>query len=195
MPTEAVLMHLANAEELENLQMQVILQSAPVLKNVKMSCMFAVPGAYLKTVSSFFAGTNISVRCLCQRKGRAIILVYREEQLADYLRDDQVAMFLRQFGYYGDFLREYLTYLGERFSYYYNQEGGFPHEMGIFLGYPLEDVKGFIAHGGKNCCFTGYWKVYSNVEHAKQKFQAFDMAKEAAVNEFFSGKNVWEIAC
>ena len=36
----------------------------------------------------------------------------------------------------------------------------FPHEIGVFLGYPLEDVVGFIRHRGK--CFTccGCWKSY-----------------------------------
>ena len=65
MPTEAVLMHLSNAGEMENLQMQVILQSAPVLKNVKMSCMFTIPSAYTKILFSLFRRTELKVCCLC----------------------------------------------------------------------------------------------------------------------------------
>lgn len=44
---------------------------------------------------------------------------------------------------------------------------GFPHEVGIFLGYPLEDVINFEKNQGKNCKYCGYWKSYSNPEMAK----------------------------
>ena len=36
--------------------------------------------------------------------------------------------------------------------------GGFPHEIGLFLGYPLEDVTGFIAAGGAEYRCSGCWK-------------------------------------
>lgn len=51
---------------------------------------------------------------------------------------------------------------------------GFPHEVGIFLGYPLEDVILFEETGGKNCKFCGYWKSYSNIEEAKKLCCTFD---------------------
>lgn len=41
----------------------------------------------------------------------------------------------------------------------------FPHEIGIFLGYPLDDVIGFIEH--KPYYLVGDWKVYQNVNEAK----------------------------
>ncbi len=38
----------------------------------------------------------------------------------------------------------------------------FPHEIGIFLGYPPEDVRGFIENSAKKCKCNGCWKVYGN---------------------------------
>lgn len=38
-------------------------------------------------------------------------------------------------------------------------EEDFPHEIGLFLGYPSEDVSGFIKHGAKNSKCVGTWKV------------------------------------
>jgi hypothetical protein len=61
---------------------------------------------------------------------------------------------------------------------------GCPHEIGVFLGYPLSDVKAFIRNGGKNYLLNGYWKVYSDVWRAVQKFQAFDMAKRSALSQW-----------
>ena len=36
------------------------------------------------------------------------------------------------------------------------EKGAFPHEIGLLLGYPVEDVLGFIRYQGKNYLYTGY---------------------------------------
>ncbi len=41
-------------------------------------------------------------------------------------------------------------------------QGDFPHEIDVFLGYPCEDVRGFIRHGGQGYKLCGYWKVYGD---------------------------------
>ena len=46
--------------------------------------------------------------------------------------------------------------------------GEFPHEVGLFLGYPPEDVEGFIENKACSCKLTGYRKVYSDEEKAKK---------------------------
>ena len=69
----------------------------------------------------------------------------------------------------------------------------FPHEIGIFLNYPLEDVRGFIEHKGQDSLFCGYWKVYHDPEKAKLTFWTYDKAKDCAVNEFLAGKTIREI--
>ena len=54
------------------------------------------------------------------------------------------------------------------------EETDFPHEIGIFLGYPLSDVLGFINN--ETCCCMGAWKVYSpkKAEYFKSLFKLFD---------------------
>lgn len=195
MPPEAVIECLTSVKKMESVQMQIILQSAPVLKNVKMSSMFTVPSGYSRVVCSFLYKTGIKFHCLCKGAKREIILLYREEQLEDYVNREDIAEFLRSYGYRGGSLKGYLNYLGERISYYYNQSQDFPHEMGVFLGYPLGDVVGFIRNEGKDYRCIGYWKVYSDVEQARRKFRLYDEAKDTAVAEFFSGKTIREIAC
>lgn len=49
----------------------------------------------------------------------------------------------------------------------------FPHEIGLFLGYPPEDVEGFIKNGAAAAKYTGIWKVYGNVEAARRRFKQF----------------------
>ena len=43
----------------------------------------------------------------------------------------------------------------------------------MFLGYPLEDVKGFIINEGKNCKCIGCWKVYSDECEAVRLFEKY----------------------
>lgn len=179
----------------KNLQMNLIMQSAPVLKDVRMSCMVTVPAEYSRMTCSSLYNTGVRLHCLCRGREREVLLLYREKYLESYLEREDVADFLRAYGYENGSLKRKLQRLGEQIAYYYDKSQEFPHKMGVFLGYPLEDVRGFIDHQGKNSSCIGYWKVYSNVERAKHIFRVFDEARECAMNEFFSGKSIREIAC
>lgn len=49
----------------------------------------------------------------------------------------------------------------------------FPHEIGVFLGYPLQDVKGFIENNGRNSKYTGLWKVYGDKAASMRMFEKY----------------------
>ena len=53
--------------------------------------------------------------------------------------------------------------------------------MGLLLGYPVEDVEGFILHKGQNALYSGYWKVYKDVPAKKSIFEAYESAKETLI--------------
>jgi len=63
----------------------------------------------------------------------------------------------------------------------------FPHEIGVFLGYPLEDVLGFIENGGRNCLSCGCWKVYSNECEALKAFERYEKCRAVYQRLFASG--------
>jgi hypothetical protein len=52
-------------------------------------------------------------------------------------------------------------------------EQAFPHEVGIFLGYPLEDVKAFEVMSGRACRYSGFWKVYGDVGTAQKQMEVY----------------------
>ena len=62
--------------------------------------------------------------------------------------------------------------------------------MGVFLGYPLHDVKGFIEHGGDDFELSGYWKVYSDKKHAQELFERFDIVKDDMVRMISRGDSI-----
>jgi hypothetical protein len=81
-------------------------------------------------------------------------------------------------GYEQSELEDILIEFAQRFQSYMEQRGKFPHEMGLLLEYPIEDVVGFIHHQGKNCLYSGYWKVYGNLQQALHTFELYKQAKE-----------------
>lgn len=57
-------------------------------------------------------------------------------------------------------------FVEELFSRMIENEG-FPHEVGVILGYPVEDVIEFENHQGHDCKYCGCWKSYSDVDKAR----------------------------
>lgn len=109
---------------------------------------------------------RISMEVLCKCETHELIFVYREDMLRK-LFTAQVERFLEGYGYpVGASVAEKLAALKRRLA----ARGEFPHEIGVFLGYPLEDVKGFIENRGNGCKACGTWKVYGDSESATALF-------------------------
>ena len=69
----------------------------------------------------------------------------------------------------------------------------FPHEIGLFLGYPPEDVLGFQRYRGQNCKLCGYWKVYSDVDRARVLFRLYDRCREVLCRRVAQGMTLSEV--
>jgi hypothetical protein len=92
--------------------------------------------------------------------------------LEKYLTNKNNIVFLNSLGYQEAVsLEEKLSLLKSRFAF------ACPHEVGIFLGFPVEDVKGFIDNKGKNYLLARYWKVYLNRQRAELLFKIYDQAR------------------
>ena len=100
---------------------------------------------------------------------RALIYIYRPGRLQSDLDAEEAKDILLRFGYEEFSLDGCIRRLADRI--YECDE--FPHEVGLFLGYPPEDVKGFIELGGRNSKASGYWKVYGDVDRAQKQFERF----------------------
>lgn len=157
--------------------MQIANQCAPVLLGIKMSNILITDIENEKKFYRLFCFGAISVKCLSRNEDKITYLVYRKEELESYLNQKRIASFLEGLGYEKAGTREQLNQLSYRFHINRKNRMEFPHEIGVFLGYPLRDVIGFIENSGKNFLLCGYWKVYYNVEQAKQIFSYYDYAK------------------
>ena len=68
-----------------------------------------------------------------------------------------------------------------------------PHEVGLFLGYPLADVVGFIENEGKNCKCAGCWKVYGNEAAARRRFAQFKACRYIYAYQFQNGRTLSQL--
>lgn len=123
---------------------------------------------------------GISLEILCRRGERALVYVYRNPMLEDDLRDSGVQEFLREYGYRQFDPASCIKRLQERLR----SSPDFPHEIGLFLGYPLGDVRGFIENAGQNCICTGYWKVYCNEYETVKLFMKYKKCKDVYTKLF-----------
>ncbi len=116
------------------------------------------------------APKGVSVEILYQTKEWALIYVYRRMALERDLHRDGAEQLLEQCGYgHAVTVETAIPHLKTRLQ----ADGSFPHEIGLFLGYPLEDVIGFIRNQGHNSKCTGYWKVYGDAAEAGRTFARF----------------------
>jgi hypothetical protein len=69
----------------------------------------------------------------------------------------------------------------------------FPHEIGLFLGYPPKDVEGFM-HSRDDCLLCGLWKVYDNPEGAQEQFRKCRACTSILLSRLQSGSRLDQLA-
>lgn len=97
-----------------------------------------------------------------------------------------VSCFLEQYGYVDLCVEKALEHLQKRIA----ASDGFPHEIGIFLDYPLADVIGFIENQGCNCKCSGCWKVYQNEEDAMETFARYKKCTRIYTELWMQGRSI-----
>lgn len=181
---------LSNMEGKNYIQSLIAFGAAPTIANKKPSSLmtFSFDGKntaslwmqYGTEICDFFVIDYFEIK---NKDNCIIVLLYNKRMLKIYINRTQNRDFMQKLGYSKlDDIQKILLVLRRRF------ETVCPHEIGIFLGIPLEDVEGFIEHNGKNCIMCRYWNVYKNPKRAEQLFRAYDTAR-SDMAEFVVGLN------
>lgn len=173
--------------------MELVLHCAPILKDVKIANIVTVTPEKFRLYVRLLTGTGISWMLLNVNKQRAILYLFRRDRLEEYLSGKEIGDFLEGYGYQKGRLEDKLTRLAKRVESFGDGKVSFPHEIGIFLGYPLWDVEGFLKNNGENSIRNGYWKVYDDLAGALRTFESFDRSRERAMEELVQGKSIREI--
>lgn len=102
------------------------------------------------------------------------LFAYRGELVEEIIARPDERRFLLDAGYDVQDARRVVESLRARmYAYYRAAELGYarpayPHEVGLLLGYPLEDVRGFMRGDAETC--RGPWKAYGDRRAAQARF-------------------------
>ena len=178
------------------LEQKLIEHGSPTLVKLKSANMFTYAFEDRQALDGEIADQNrrlnekgVYLELLRIQGDRALLLLYRRSALEHDLSQEGVREILRFYGYVPGSLEDDLKHLKERLSV--REE--FPHEIGLFLGYPLEDVRCFIQQEGHNYLCSGCWKVYGNVCAAKKLFEQFHLCKLDNLQLFRSGRTLMQL--
>lgn len=168
---------------------QLIRWCAPTLASIKTGSMFSGDFASrddmlasLRSLNQRLSGKGLRILPLRLGEKRCLIYLYRPQQLSHDLDNAHARQLLADCGYAGLSPDHCVCQLMDRIR----SGGDFPHEVGLFLGYPPEDVDGFI-HRHSACRYVGRWKVYSDIAAAKRTFDRFDRCTRVYLSRYHRG--------
>ena len=169
----------------------LVKQCSPTLAGLKTANLFPVPcdcGKKLRDdIREFnrkFAAKGLRMLPLrYQKNGSVLLYVYRPDRLRRDLEDVQAHELLCECGYPCEGPERCIVKLVQRLRK--NEE--FPHEIGLFLGYPPEDVRGFIENKAEHYKCVGTWKVYGDADKAQAEFCRFKNCTKAYCRHWACG--------
>lgn len=159
----------------------IVMHCSPTLAGMKTGSVFTCEHNGKKELTESFRRINKRLVCKGLRaiplrvsEKKALIYFYRPRLLKRDLSQKQAREILTEQGYCceapGKIIPEKcIIKLIERLK----SSSEFPHEIGLFLGYPAEDVKGFIENKAACSKCVGCWKVYGDVGSAQRIFAKY----------------------
>ncbi len=177
----------------ESLEVQLLLQCAPMIAGLKVSNLLIIASENEADARKILNGTKISCVRLARMDKKTTMLIYHERWLKEYLASREVVELFPALGYEGKGFYEVLYSVKKKYRAYTEKKGEFPHELGLLLGYPAEDVKGYMENKGRNYLCTGYWQVYADPAAKLNLFQKFELARERLIRAIFDGKEIQEV--
>ena len=169
--------------DLHNAETQLALQCAPLIAGVKISNLLVVSTGMEDAVKQCLRKSGISFLLLLRTREKARYLLFRKKPLEAYLMRKEIRELLQESGYQDFTLGNILSTFQKRYQGYMCGEPGFPHEMGVLLGYPVEDVRGFMEQNGQ----------YAHVPEKKRLFARYDMEKETIIQLLSNGVGMRDI--
>ena len=149
---------------------------SPTLAGIKTGNLFSCPCSSrseimedVRRLNRRLAKKGLCIMPLRVSNGRALLYLFRPDRLRRDLTDADALRILREAGYENVSRCACLTTLMRRLG----ESADFPHEIGLFLSYPPEDVRGFIENHARNYKCSGVWKVYGDADAARRKFDLY----------------------
>lgn len=170
----------------------IVSHCSPTMAGLKTGNLFACPMEDREELNASLRRLNLrlvprGVRMIPVRYSddNALIYMYRPEKLREDLSDPLASSILSERSYPDGSCERCVAELARRL----NAADEFPHEIGLFLGYPSHDVDGFIRCGAREAKCVGAWRVYGDEEAAKKKFSLYKKCKRVYLDSLRSYKS------
>ncbi|MBQ7677370.1 MAG: DUF3793 family protein [Lachnospiraceae bacterium] len=154
----------------------VIEHCSPTLAGIKTGNLFSVRldetrdiNQEVRDLNGILKGKGLRVIPLKRTQHYALIYVYRPGYLRRDLSDPKAVRILQEKGYSCHKAECCITQLVGHLA----EDEDFPHEIGLFLGYPPSDVECFIKNPCDGVKCSGCWKAYSDKEAAEREFKKY----------------------
>ena len=165
---------------------QLVRNCAPTLAGIKTGSLYTL---YISSEEDYRHDIAALNRFMKVCETYVLIYLYRPSMLRRDLEDPLALKILSERGYSLKGPDRSVADLIRRM-----REGGeFPHEIGLFLGYPPSDVLGFIRDPHAGYADVGYWKVYSNVESARAAFRRYRKCTAEYGRMYKSGRTLEQL--
>lgn len=180
----------------ESIEQSLIRHCSPTLASLKTASLFTIGFSCQKELNDVLRKWNkslsdkgVAMIALRVMDSRALIYVFRKNRLRQDLSCPEIRRFLQSNGYAGTNIGAALSTLRARLT----EREEFPHEIGIFLGIPVDDVVGFIRNKGRNCKCAGCWKVYCNECEAAKTFARYKKCETVYMRLWEQGRSVRQL--
>lgn len=174
----------------------VVEHCSPTLAGIKTGNLFSCAYknktelyASVREINRKLGSKGIRVLPLRHSQKRALIYVYRPDVLGRDLSRKEATELLKQAGYENNSQTYCISELARRLR----AKADFPHEVGLFLSYPPEDVRAFIENKGAECKCVGCWKVYGNEQEAQRTFQRYKNCTNQFCRQWHNGTSIEEL--
>lgn len=146
----------------------------------------------IRDMNRSFSGKGIRAVPLRFHNGKVLLYLYRPLFLEKDLANEQAKQLLKKRHYPLHSIEDAVATLAKKTSLCSCSQD-FPHEIGLFLGYPAEDVKAFIEHKYEGCKLVGTWKVYGDVEKSAALFARYRRCTNSYRLQWRRGKSLYDL--
>ncbi|QUH28864.1 DUF3793 family protein [Vallitalea guaymasensis] len=172
---ECILNHVCNDYE-----KRLLKTISPVIKGIKPAEIISLPKSEenvrgkLKLLTTMYNNCSKIKGEIINYSSKSIkIFIYNEYALQKILHKKNIRNFLATCGYSPSYsLEDCLEKLFSRISM-----GKIPDEIGIFLGYPLKDVMGFMGVVNLPLTKVNYWRIYGDANISDRLYDNIQKVK------------------
>ena len=147
----------------------------------------------IRRLNQIFVPKGMRMLPLRYANGRVLLYLYRPDRLKQDLNDQKAKLLLKSKGYPLGHAERCVVRLADKLRNT-KESQEFPHEIGLFLGYPPEDVQGFMEQKACGCKCSGCWKVYGDAEQAKKTFACYKECTELYCRLWSGGISMDQLA-